>query len=336
MATEYAAPFSGTAITTSQQYRDRHRPAQWDFVDDNVGGTSLAVTNAANVNVNIANGNAIVQGASYALTAGPAVLAVAANGGGSNRFDVVCLTYDASHNPGVYLRIVQGVAGSGMPALNRSATGVWDMPLAHYEKQPGGNIVNMVDRRIYSDGTGGIIGPDVNWAPVGPGRRTGMRFRDWTSGMDYTYNGTSWIEDNILNGWLSFTPSWVSSTTNPVIGNGTMVGRYRVLPSKTVQFVLRITAGTTTTYGTGAFYSFGGLPTAPMQVVSNLSQVVQCYYWDSSASTKYYGYAYVASGTTWQMQVGNAAANLVTVGVASPVAPGTSDEWSLWGTVEVT
>jgi hypothetical protein len=333
---EYAAPFAASTIATSQQYRDRYRPTQWDLVDDNVGGTGLQCSNAANVNISVANGSAVVQGALYQLTGGPQLMPVTANGGGSNRFDIVVLRYDAAGSPGVKLATVVGTPGSGMPALTRVATGVWEMPICHYEKQPGGNVVNLVDRRIFSDGTGGIVGPDVNWAPVGPGRRTGMRFRDWTTGTDHTYNGTSWVEDNILNGWTTFTPSWAAAGTQPAIGNGIITGRYRVLPSKTVAFVMRITAGTTTTYGTTSPYSFGGLPTAPMQNVTNLGQIVQCYYWDSSASTKYYGYAYVAGGSTWQMQVGNGTANLTTVSPTSPVVPANLDEWSLWGIVEVT
>jgi hypothetical protein len=333
--TEFAAPFAGTAITTSQQYRDRYRPTQWDMVDGNVGGTELQCTNAANVNISVANGPALVQGGSYALTAGPQLMPVTANGGGSNRFDIVVLRYDASVSPGIKLATVIGVAGSGMPALTRSATGIWEMPLCHYEKQPGGNVVNLVDRRIFSDGTGGIIGPAVAWAPVGPGRRTGMRFRDWTTGTDHTYDGANWIEDGILNGWTTFTPAWTSSGTQPAIGNGVITGRYRVMKSKAVQFVMRVTAGTTTTFGTST-YHFGGLPTAPMQNVANLGQLAQCYYWDSSASTKYYGYAYVATSTTFDMQLGNAAANLVTASATSPVVPGNLDEWGIWGTVEVT
>jgi hypothetical protein len=73
-----------------------------------------------------------------------------------------------------------------------------------------------------------------------------------------------------------------------------------------------------------------------MQNVASLGQVCQCYFWDSSASAKYYGYAYVAGGSTWQMQVGNASHLLTTVSPTSPVTPATGDEWSIWGIVEVT
>src|SRR5689334_24629467 len=125
MATETAVPFVGSAITTSQQYRDRYRPTQPDMIDASYGSTALAVANSGNTAVTVQNGGALVQAARYDLTSGPLSLSVAANGGGSNRFDIVCLTYDSSHSPPVYARIVQGTAGAGLPALTNSATGVW-------------------------------------------------------------------------------------------------------------------------------------------------------------------------------------------------------------------
>jgi hypothetical protein len=162
------------------------------------GGTALAVTNSANTAVSIANGGAIIQAARYDLTAGPLVLAVATNAAGSNRFDIVCLTYDATHSPVVYLRIVQGTAGAGLPALTNSASGVWDFPIAHYEKQTGTNlIINIRDRRKFADGAGQTVGLDdttgtlgVGWFPPAP--RIGQVQRFWPSGNSYVWDGTAW------------------------------------------------------------------------------------------------------------------------------------------------
>jgi hypothetical protein len=50
--------------------------------------------------------------------------------------------------------------------------------------------------------------------------------------------------------WTTYTPSWTASTTNPVIGNGTITGRYKAI-GKTVFVSVKINMGTTTTYGTG-------------------------------------------------------------------------------------
>ena len=51
--------------------------------------------------------------------------------------------------------------------------------------------------------------------------------------------------------WTAYTPTWTMSTTNPVIGNGTLVGRFSRI-GKTIDFMIQITMGSTTTFGTGA------------------------------------------------------------------------------------
>jgi hypothetical protein len=191
--TETAVPTLTSVISSSTSYRDRYRPTQPNMIDDAFGGTGLQVTNASDVAVNVANGGAIVEGVRYDLTGGPMVLAVASNTGASaNRFDVVVLTYDASHNPAAYLRIIKGTAGAGLPALTNVYGGVWDFPIAHYEKQSAGPIVNLRDRRKFSDGCGGTVGADdttgtngVGWFPPNP--RTNQRQRFLPSGNRYTY-----------------------------------------------------------------------------------------------------------------------------------------------------
>ncbi|MCM8548880.1 hypothetical protein [Streptomyces sp. STCH 565 A] len=54
--------------------------------------------------------------------------------------------------------------------------------------------------------------------------------------------------------WTSYTPTWTASTTNPNLGNGTLVGRYHKV-GRTVHLHINLTAGSTTTYGSGT-YSF--------------------------------------------------------------------------------
>lgn len=198
MATETAMPTTTSSIVNAQQYRDRYRPFQLDTVDDAIGGGGLAPTTNGTTTVSIANGGAVVQACRYDLTAGPQVFTPAANGGGSNRFDIVCLTYDASHTPVVYSRIVQGTAGAGLPALTNSLTGVWDFPIAHYEKTPAGTIVNLRDRRKFNDGNAGVLAADdttgtsgLGWFPVAP--RIGQRVTLWPSGTICRWNGTAWI-----------------------------------------------------------------------------------------------------------------------------------------------
>lgn len=51
-------------------------------------------------------------------------------------------------------------------------------------------------------------------------------------------------------GWQSYTPTWTADTTNPSIGNGTLVGRYTQI-GKTCILIIGLTMGSTTTYGSG-------------------------------------------------------------------------------------
>lgn len=52
--------------------------------------------------------------------------------------------------------------------------------------------------------------------------------------------------------WTAYTPSWTASGTNPSIGNGTIAGSYLQV-GKTILVRLNITAGSSTTYGTGNY-----------------------------------------------------------------------------------
>jgi hypothetical protein len=53
--------------------------------------------------------------------------------------------------------------------------------------------------------------------------------------------------------WTDYTPTWTTSGTSPSIGNGTLAGRYRLIAPKTYLYRLQFTAGSTTTFGTGAW-----------------------------------------------------------------------------------
>lgn len=203
---EVAVPFgagTGTALTTLQQFRDRLRPTQPDMIDAGYPSTSLQCS-IAGTKINLANGSAIVQGFRYDLTGGPLVLSPAA-AGAANIFGVVCLTFDSTHVPLVYARIISGTSGGALSTatLTNSTTGVWDFPLAHFERQPAGALVNLRDRRKFSDGEGSIVGPDdlvngtlnAGWFPPAP--RPGMGMRFMPTGNDYTWSGTAWVASQV-------------------------------------------------------------------------------------------------------------------------------------------
>jgi hypothetical protein len=50
--------------------------------------------------------------------------------------------------------------------------------------------------------------------------------------------------------WFAYTPSFVGSTTNPSIGNGSVLGRFKI-EGKEVSVMARVTMGSSTTYGSG-------------------------------------------------------------------------------------
>jgi hypothetical protein len=55
-----------------------------------------------------------------------------------------------------------------------------------------------------------------------------------------------------LDEWTDYTPTWTASTTNPVLNNGSIIGRYKQI-GKTMFFTIKLTIGSTTTFGSGAW-----------------------------------------------------------------------------------
>jgi hypothetical protein len=65
-----------------------------------------------------------------------------------------------------------------------------------------------------------------------------------SNGTDPAWVGTA---------WGVYTPAWTATTTNPVLGNGTLQGRYRAIDANTYLFMIKLLLGTTTTTGTGTW-----------------------------------------------------------------------------------
>jgi DNA-binding beta-propeller fold protein YncE len=62
-----------------------------------------------------------------------------------------------------------------------------------------------------------------------------------------------------LAAWTTYTPTWTANVGIPVIGNGTLAGRYLQI-GKTVFFAINLTAGSTTTFGTAGNFWIFSLP----------------------------------------------------------------------------
>ena len=132
----------------------------------------------------------------------------------------------------------------------------------------------------------------------------------WTAGTTAGQVLTAATLNTIGAAWETYTPVWSSTGTAPVLGNGTITGRYGRI-NKTVWGTINITTGSTTTYGTGIY-----TVTLPFNQVSNTA--VQGYGILFDASASFIGYpgviTYNAAGNV-TMRFGNA------VGDFTPTVP---------------
>ena len=74
----------------------------------------------------------------------------------------------------------------------------------------------------------------------------------YTAGLTTGQVLTAATMNSIGAAWETFTPTWTAVTTNPVIGNGTILGKYTRI-QKLVLAEYFIVAGSTTTFGSGVF-----------------------------------------------------------------------------------
>lgn len=109
---------------------------------------------------------------------------------------------------------------------------------------------------------------------------------DWGNlvGERVTYHDATL--ESILADWVSYTPDWLATTTNPVIGNGVKAGRYKQI-GKLVWFRINITLGSTTTVGSGT-YTFTP-PVGISQELTNADTVGRWRINDVSAPAHYGG-----------------------------------------------
>lgn len=99
---------------------------------------------------------------------------------------------------------------------------------------------------------------------------------------------------DLINGfgaWTAYTPVWSTASTQPVLNNGTIDGKYLQI-GKLVIFRIVLTMGSTTTYGTATYRL--SLPVAP---VTTARIAFMADYLDSSASAAYQGGATFDSAT---------------------------------------
>ena len=117
----------------------------------------------------------------------------------------------------------------------------------------------------------------------------------------------------------TYTPAWTASTTNPVIGNGSISGIYQRI-NKLIVGQIFIVCGSTTTYGTG-FYRFS----VPFAIGNNNVTMANLQLLDGSAGYAAYigmGIPVTPGGTTVEFRTHGAGTFTPTV----PITLGNTDQ----------
>lgn len=148
---------------------------------------------------------------------------------------------------------------------------------------PSGNGLNAIVEEIddlltTAPLSGSITGIAVGTVPVWNGT-TWVKPGGTPTGFRYLRDDGQWGGD-----YLTYTPAWTASGTAPAVGNGTIAGRYLQI-GKLVHVKIRLTAGSTSTFGTGD-WRFSLPVTAATEDAGGTTT-----YFDSSASAVYHGLA---------------------------------------------
>lgn len=131
--------------------------------------------------------------------------------------------------------------------------------------------------------------------------------------------------ENLYAAWTSYTPTW--SGGSPTIGNGTLTGKYWQV-GKTVHYRIELTAGSTSTYGSGT-WNFA-LPATPAATVVAESIIGNGVVFDSSAPARLGVFVRFAGTTVTLVRSDTGAA----VSNSAPYAWATGDRVSIAGTYE--
>jgi hypothetical protein len=121
--------------------------------------------------------------------------------------------------------------------------------------------------------------------------------------------------NSFFGAWTPYSPTWTGATTNPVLGNGSLVGRYMKV-GRSVLCEILLTTGSTTTYGSGA-YTFG-LPAAA--AASGLETLGTA---RLSAGSTYIGQCVAGSGASGASATFPAAATPATAANMNATTPAT-------------
>ena len=129
------------------------------------------------------------------------------------------------------------------------------------------------------------------------------------------------IDTTLGSAWTLYTPTWTAASVDPVIGTGTIRGRFKLFGKWGITQGL-LTMGGTTTFGTGV-YSFT-LPAGWSfeNSVAILQDRGSGFCFDASTTTTYVGYVQYQTATTFGIRTH---AGTAAVGPTVPVTFATTD-----------
>lgn len=166
------------------------------------------------------------------------------------------------------------------------------------------------------------------WSSVTP-PTAGTPVSDITFGVPVATNmgilGNAWIDDTATR---SAATIWTANTSNPTLGNGTLVSRYR-LTGKTLDWEVLITMGSTTTFGSGQWKL---VPPATPLTTGGEHPVGALL--DTSSGNRYAVYAIRNSGS-FDLQASVTAGPFNSIDASTPMAWNTGDQLSFRHTCEV-
>lgn len=149
------------------------------------------------------------------------------------------------------------------------------------------------------------------------------------------YDGTGWKAVPYGSQWTTYSVAWTATTTNPSLGNGTLVGQYMKIGTKCEIFI-KLVIGSTTNKGSGT-YKFS-LPFTAATITNSEPGSLNASF--SRASTPNHGQGDVllqnGANTTDQVWFPNASvvgdANVWTD--SSPWTPASTNVFRIWGTYQ--
>lgn len=124
---------------------------------------------------------------------------------------------------------------------------------------------------------------------------TPVKLADWGTIMTQDMNEIIAALTAPLAAWAAFTPTWGSTGTAPVLGDGTISGRFMQF-GKVGYLNGILTAGGTTTFGTGTYT--WSLPAGWTAAGAVGTPVGSARVFDTSATTRFVGSVAVSTGGT--------------------------------------